>query len=578
MTRWVGMVVLLGVAACARRTEFIGRVLGDGSVPAEVSLPEPDGGFPAAGPSDAPASGWSCPAAEPSAPSLPAPAWNCGGLDRCLREPEVDPVVFAGAAPEADPLQVPALVYPLAGSIHPVNLPRITLQWRRGSPSHTAFRIRIQPVAAGEPPYDLFVPYRRPSGPTTIEELDATWEVRPDVWRYIAQQNAGRTVELTVAAHDATTGRVAASEPKAIRFSGAPVEGGLYYLGTEPPRQGIHRHVFGALTAQPVVAPLSAANAFNCGGCHSVSWRGTTLAFAATYAGNLTVASTTDLDNPTKRPRPPPMPDTADAIAPAVSPDGRFIVGRHGTTGSLVVYDAASGLPLSELKPAETQGRIDFPQWSPDGREIVATRARSPSQPAKPYSASDGHLVVLAFSHGRLSVPPEVVASEPDQVHAYPSWSPDGKWIVFVSSPVGGESFNNPVTRLRLVRRDGGGGILDLARAMPDGMGAGTTFPRFAPTGQQDCQLLFITFHSRMNYGVLRRNSTASEGGWQQLWMSALDLSRPGDPSTPPVWLPFQDINQKNVLPSWSAAVPCAGDRCDQDAVCQSGRCVPRFD
>ena len=569
--------MLLGLAACARRSEFLGRVQIDGSPATDAGLPDPDGGLPAPGSPDAPAAPWPCPSVEPTAPSLPPPAWNCAGVERCLRDPLVDPATFVGATPEVDPTRRPALVYPAAGSIHPPNLPRITLQWRRGSPSQTAFRLRIQPVGgAGEAPYDLYVPYQRPTGATPIEELDASHEVGPAIWRYIAQQNAGKAVELTVLALDPTASRSAVSEPTVIRFAPAPVEGGLYYLGTEPPSRGIHRHVFGALTAQAVVPPSSAANAFDCGGCHSVSRDGTTLAFAATYAGNLTVARTDDLDHPTKRP-PMPPPDTADAIAPTVSPDGRFILARHGTSDSLVVYDADTGAPRSAVSTEQTGGRIDFPEWSPDGREIVATRARATTQPAERYSASDGQLVVLAVSGGQLS-PPEVLVEEPTQVHAYPSWSPDAQWIVFVSSPVGAESRKHPQARLRLVRRHGDRTVLDLTTAMGGQLGLGTTLPRFAPTGQQACQLLFITFHSRMDYGLLRRNRTAPEGGWPQLWMSALDLTRPTDPSTPPIRLPFQDINQKNVMPSWSAEVPCTANTCGPNATCQSGECTPRFD
>jgi hypothetical protein len=561
----VAAILLMGTAACARRSELIGRLPGDAS-----------GGDPDAGAGrDGPPASWSCPQAEPAPPSVPPPAWNCGGPDRCLREVDVDPAVFASALPDLDPQHRPAWRYPLATSMHPVNLPRITLQWQRGSPAQTAFRLRIQPMASGEPPYELFVAYRRPTRPTTIEELDASHEIRPEVWRYIAQQNAGGAVELTVAALDPGSNRVAVSEAIAIRFSPEPVSGGLYYLATEPPGWGIQRHVFGAVAAAAVVPPLSAANAFNCAGCHTVSRDGRTLAFAATYAGNLTVALTTALDSPTRRP-PPSPPDSADAVAPAVSPDGNYIVARHRTSDSLVLYDA-SGAPLTALSTAQTGGRIDFPEWSPDGREIVATRARAPTQPPDPASSFDGQLVVLAFSEGQLS-PPQVVVSEPAQVHAYPSYSPDGQWIVFVSSPAGSESRKNPQARLRLVRRWGDGTIVELAGAMAGGLGVGTTFPRFAPFGQQGCQLLFVTFHSRMDYGVLRRNSLEAEGGWPQLWMSALDLSRSGDPSHPPVWLPFQDIDQKNLLPSWTTAVPCTDESCGPSARCQSGRCLPRFD
>ncbi len=556
---------LLGAVACARRSEPIGR-LGDGSI--STVPPRADAGASPDTPGPAAAAG--CPATTPPQ-VVPAPAWTCGNRDRCLSVAPAEPALFEGATVDPDPLRRPAIVYPPADSVHPRNLSHITLQWRRGSPGQGTFRIEIAPVDPGEVPIELYVPYAEPAGATMAQELDASFAVPAPVWRYVAQRNAGKEVRLRVAAHDPAAG-VATSDPISIRFSPAAIEGGLYYLGTEPISAGIHRHVFGAARAEAMVAPATARNTSGCGGCHSVSRDGTTLAFAATYAGNLTVSRTGDLDHPTVNPPPPPSPDRADAVAPAVSPDGTRILARDGVRGDLALYDAA-GTRLWEAGIDETQGRIDFPQWSPGGAEIVATRARGGIQPAKQYSAFDGHLVVMPYAQGRFGAP-EVVVDEPLQVHAHPSWSPDGRWIVFVSSPVGGESYRNRNTRLRLVRREGGA-ILDLGRASP--VGAGTNFPRFAPTGQQDCQLLFVTFHSLMDYGLLRRNAGAAEGGFQQLWMTAIDLSRlpvNPDPSTPPIWLPFQDIRQKNLLATWSALVPCSSQSCGPGATCQSGRCL----
>jgi hypothetical protein len=567
---WVVVLVGLTGVACARHREFIGRVQqSDGPVVSDAGRPAVEVGFE---PPAAPLAG--CSAADPAPPPVPAPAWNCGGRPRCWRDEPVDPASLAAALPDADPLRRPDLVYPPAGSVHPINLATITLQWLRGSPGQTAFRIRIAGDSPGESPFELYVPYVRPSGPTLPQELDVSYAVPEPVWRHIAERSAGGAVAITVSGYDPATNRLAESPVKTIRFAPSPLEGGLYYLGTEPPR-GIHQHVFGTATARPLVQPGTDRNPADCGGCHAFSRDGTTLAFSATYAGNLTVARTDDLEHPTMRP-PSSPPDIANAVAPAVSPDGRYVLARDGTVGDLTVYDAASGMALDRLTRDRSQGRIDYPEWSPDGREIVATRAQADSQPARPYSASDGHLVVMKVSQGRLS-PPELLIHEPAEVHAHPSWSPDGQWIAFVSAPVGsGESYRNPRTRLRLVRRDGVGRVIDLANATPGGAGSGSTFPKFAPSGQRGCQLLFFTFHSRLDYGVLRRNGIAAEGGYPQLWLSALDLTRlDGDPSSPPVWLPFQDINQKNLLPTWTATIPCAGDEvCGAGASCRSGRCL----
>jgi hypothetical protein len=561
--RWVALAIV-ALAGCGRRSEFIGRVLADAAAGS--------GADAGADGRETAGTAASCPADDPAPAPVPPPVWSCG--ERCLRDPRVDPASFRAAATDPDPQHRPAIVYPFDGSIHPPNLARLTVQWRRSSQDQDAFRVRIDP-GGGQRPYELHLPYAHPvaAGGTVTDELDASFEIPPPVWRHIARQHAGSAVSLTVAALDGASNRIAESAPVSVRLSPSGIEAGLFYLATEPPASGIQRHVFGAEAAQPLVRPDSPANRFDCGGCHAVSRDGSTLAFAATYAGNLTIAPAGDPDHPTMRPPPPPD-DVATGLAPAVSPDGRYIVARHGVSDTLLVYDRG-GQVIGQRTAAQTGGRVDFPEFSPDGREIVATRARAASQPPDKYSAYDGQLVVLPFADGAIGEPEEI-AGQPDQVYAHPSWSPDGRWVVFTAAPAGGESHANRQTRLRLVNRQDRR-VVDLENANRGE--AGAFFPKFAPGGQRGCQLLFIAFHSRLDYGLLRRNSSGALGGVPQLWLTAIDLSRDGDPSAPPVWLPFQDLDQQNLLPVWSATIPCAGDgECGPGAFCQAGSCRARLE
>jgi hypothetical protein len=572
--------VVLAAAACARRTEIIGRLpdgaVGDGPVDLPPAV-EAAGGSEAggAGGVDGPDSG---PVACPSPPALPIvspPAWTCDGRERCLRDPLLDPAVFAAlsTAPEdTDITQRPAIVYPLERSVHPMNLPRITVQWNRATTNQTAFRIRLQRPGDVSSVIDVFVPHVAPTNvPTPVQPEDAIYELPETLWRYVARQNAGGELAITVSAYDALSNRVATSPARTIRFSPAPVEGGLYYLSLEVSR-GIKRYLFGAREAEVMVPSRPDVD---CAGCHAVSRDGGTLAFSARYDGSLTVASTTNLAVPILAPL--PTPDVANGIAPAVSPDGSYVASRHGADDSLRVYNGRTGALLSMVSAADTDGRVDFPEWSPDGRELVVTLARGP-HPTRLQSANDGRVAILPVVDGRVGTPKDI-AAEANQVHAHPSWSPDGQWIVFVSLPRGQETWRNPMTRLRLVHRLGGT-IYTLSQATQMMVERASTYPKFAPTRQQDCSLLFITFHSRINYGVLRRNDLVPTGGSAQLWMAAIDLTRltgfpqsgEVDPSSAPVWLPVQDVKDQNLLPAWSAQIPCAagcpGGRCDQ------GRCV----
>ena len=554
-------------ASCGRRSEYIGRVAGGGAGDASSDQSGSGGSAgndavaPGDGPGGMPAA---CTGQDPSSLVLVRPAWNCNGGVRCFSEPDLplDPAVFQGAPVDPDPTRQPVIVYPLPGSLHPMNLARITLQWKRAvGAGQSAFRITITPD--GLTPYQLYVRHHAPSGPTPAGETDAIFDVPETVWRWIAQESAGRIATITVAARD-VSGVVATSAPVSISFSPSPLEAGLHYLSTEI-AAGINRHVFGARASHLLVPNSGTPGPTDCLGCHSPSRDGSTLGFAASYAGSLTLVRTGNVAQPLIGPLGPP--NEANGISPAVSPDGQLVLAREGVTDVLTIYSAATAKPLSTASPMEMDGRIDYPEWSPSGQEIVATRAQGP-QPAGEYAADNGEVVIIpvAGTPPRLQAP-VVIARELGQVHAHPSWSPDGNWVVFVSSPAGMSSHRNAQTNLRLVRRSGGA-IYTLDNASR-GPGNASTYPKFAPIGQRGCQLLFIAFHSRLDYGVVR--ARLADPQWPQLWLSAIDLSRlPGDPSTAPVWLPFQDVRNKNLLPAWSEKVPC-----DNDAACGPGaRCA----
>ena len=154
-----GRAVTMAAAACARRTEIIGR-LPDGAVSdGPVDLPP---GVEVAGRRRGRGRGrrrrarrWPVARPAPPLPMVSPPAWNCDGRARCVRDPLLDPTLFAAlSAARADPdiTQRPAIVYPLERSVHPMNLPRITVQWNRASTNQTAFRIRA--AAPGRRQFD----------------------------------------------------------------------------------------------------------------------------------------------------------------------------------------------------------------------------------------------------------------------------------------------------------------------------------------------------------------------------------------------------------------------------------------
>jgi hypothetical protein len=480
------------------------------------------------------------------------------------------PERFAGPA---DPGNAPRIVYPLAGSLHPINISDLTFHWRRASAAQTLFRIRLTGRARS---YDFYAPCNTPASlPRPAGPPDCVYTLPPAAWLNLAAENRGDSVQVALAATDGQGGPVATAPPLALAFSPAPVEGGLYYFSTA--LQGLYRLAFGAAKAQPFIVPGSAGNRFTCAGCHAVSRDGNVIAFSAEQAGFLTVARADDTAHPLIAPATPPLPD---GNMMSLNRDGSLVLvsyGVGGDNGKLAVRRTATGAEVARLDPAvlgTPERRVYFPEWSPDGTELVATLA---SRDERPWSVNDGYLAIIPYNDGAFGPARILVPPDPGAFHFYPTWSPDGRWVAFASAPLAGKSYDNASARLRLVSRDGGR-VYDLARAT-QAVGKTSTWPKFAPFQQAGGQLFFLTFNSKIDYGLVLQNSLDPTGGLPQLWFAAIDLRTldSGDPSSAPLWLPFQEVRQRNHLGFWTEKVSCqAGTTpCSEFETCVQGGCTP---
>jgi hypothetical protein len=525
--------------------------------PADAMSGGPGFALPDAGPREA--------GAGPSMPAVPqgpsTEPW--GGQLVDPRLPATAPMSFSG---KESPAGGPRVVYPLDGSLHPTNLADITIQWQRGGAGQSLYRLRFQNERGT---FDIFTPCAEP---------ECIYPVPDDTWAKIAGTNRDRDVRLTVTAAGTGGGTDAASAPVNMRFSPGRVEGGLYYWSTS--LQGTYRLSLGQKKAVPFITPGQGG----CYGCHAVSRNGKRIAWTdMSPTGLLTkFRPETLLSAPTETPDQRSGGRSVPSSTLTLNPDGTRVLVSEGS-GALSLRDAATTALVATVDPAFVgQGKAAFfPEWSPDGTRIAVSLGTS--IPANGtgigFNLADAEIAVLPYNDGKFGPATVLVARDKD-IHFYPTWSPDGKWLAFCSAPAGAGmgptvqgTYNNPQARLRLVAATGGM-VFELGRAT-QGVGATASWPKFTPFSQLGGQLFFLTYSSKVDYGFLMRGKARP-----QLWLAAVDLRRlgEGDPSWAPVWLPFQEVNQNNHLPFWTEALGCTQNaECGEGAMCKERSCVPNY-
>lgn len=456
------------------------------------------------------------------------------------------------------------IVYPMNASLHPVNITDMTFQWT-GERMATTYRIQF---TNDRGTFDVFAPCM-PDGMGRC-----AYQFPEAVWQKIAVSNPGKEVTATVTALR-SDGTAISSAPIKITFSPQRVEGGLYYWSTS--LQGTYRLTFGQRKASPFITPPAKA----CYGCHAVSRNGNTIAWTAYDNTSLRIAATEQPDQVYGG-------SDVPGGTVALNPDGSRVL--TSANGTLAVRDN-TGKELSKFGPEAFGNKgVYFPEWSPDGKSIAVTigpqkEGRDNDSDTDDLFLADASVGVIPFvSDTQLGTLRTLVAKNDKDVSYYPSWSPDGKWLVFASAPTGSRgnptanpaTYNNPNARLRLVDAEGKGPIYELGAAT-QGLNKTASWPKFTPFVQLGGKLLFITYGSRLGYGW-----KLPDGTRPQLWLAAIDLRKlegnGADPSWAPMWLPFQELDQSNHLGFWTEKVTCRSStgegQCGEGATCYQGRCI----
>jgi WD40-like Beta Propeller Repeat len=500
---------------------------------------------------------------------------RCEESDGCFKDPTVslrELQVFSQAADAA--IAPPTWEYPLADSVHPSNLALLTLHFHRGTAEQTLFEVRLK-AETGERRFYL---------PCLSAGGDAcTYQVPESFWQEAAIKFAGESAELSLRGSSGNSVSSATSVP--ISFSAEAVEGGLYYweLSTS---SSLLRLVFGGRQAVAYIKPGKG----RCVGCHSVSRDGGTIAFTegsaeedkpwlenAAFEGGLSVAKVTTPNNPSiSRPADGP----SDSGMVTLSSNGSRAVAAYDY--QIVLRDTQSGAVLDQV--SELNGLIPFfPEFSPNDRSLVVTLTDVVDSE---IAVRGGGIFIVELQNDAFGAVTELVPEEEGFAHYYPTWSPDGRWIAFVTGPVNGtsnsKSYDEPNSRLRLASLETGK-VWEL-NAATGSVGSTTTWPKFAPFEQCDdswngCapeeRVFFLTFSSKRPYGVVANQP--GDTRIAQLWLSSVSAKKAlagEDPSDAPIWLPYQSTDSMNHLAYWTEALRCnSAYPCGPGQECANGRC-----
>jgi Tol biopolymer transport system component len=479
--------------------------------------------------------------------------------------------------PETELGEAPEILYPLSEAVHPRDLRELTVQFRRGRADFQVFRVRIEDPDSGIG-FDFFTPC------LSIHDDGCRYLLKGGVWEKARNELLGKSAVLTVTGATALHGVLKTSKPVAVNVVESNLGNkGFYYWTTVPvysgdndSETGIYRLPFGADQAEPFIMPNTPTNGRQCGACHSVSRDGSTIAFTARNIedGPADQRSGSLVTTLTARPQnhviESAMPGTYDSSMMALSGNGKRVLVAFDD--QLVLRSSeptnatfAAGEVIASLTRDQLGGKVGFfPEFSPEDDAVVLTLSDQQDS-AIAVQAGDIAVLDVDLAKSTFGTPRTIVEGNADLFHFYPTWSPDGKFVAFASSPRGeGEdgnprkSYDQKMARLRLVRREGGT-VYELGNATRS-EGKWSTYPKFAPF--QSGSLAFLTFNSKISYGLIQDNeSKADKDRVAQLWMSAVDVSKlPEDPSSPPIWLPFQDASQPGHLGLWTNDVKCRTD------------------
>lgn len=496
---------------------------------------------------------------------------------------------FSEAKPKFGP--PPEIVYPLDKATIPANHRQLVVQWRDVDHTFTRIHLESECVEAS-----VYLSPARLCSPGAGNELACGYQL-PDKLLGLVLEAVRATSGLLNVTVEATAGggaEVAVSPPITLRVE-ERLDGAFHWFATGS--RSISRALLGGA---PVVVARPGQTI--CGGCHAVSPDGTRLGAtfygADGFGGIVDVPSGNFLLSPWREAMWNSQPQWNFA---AFDPTGRLLVTNW--KGTLTVRNATDGARKLDIPAQTLGGRAVMPEWSPDGRALVFVQIPPDGRlgsdfPGTMIGAGDfilgnaGHIAVTRLEGDVFQPAQVIVPTVPGkEYHYFPTFSPDGRFIAFVTATAPGRtaaadvlgkgvdtrgwvlSYGQLDARLRLVSADPADRSPPLElTAATQRMGIGPTWPRFVPVVTSH-NTAWLSFSTRLPHGFRTTDPPKA-----QMWLSSIDLTvaaaRSSDPSAPPFWLPFQEFQTSNYVAAWSRTAPCrnAGD-CGGALSCDAGVC-----
>lgn len=445
------------------------------------------------------------------------------------------------AAATEDPALAPEIAYPLDGILVPPNLGQFDVHWR----NDTANTDNLFEVTMANQYLDIRL-YTTGLAPVNAQPFWTAFA--PDTWAPIAssrQQLSLRVAGLDTA-HPGTKGTAAGQH---VDVTNENTQGGIYYWTTSG-LAGIWRYDVSKPDVPPAPYFADSTRPAGCMGCHTLSRDGTKIAMTFDGGnGRGTIFNVADravlvpFDGATQ---PAQQWDFATFDATAT----RLVT----VTGNQLYLRALDGTKLTDALPPATPGALaTHPEISPDNTRLVSVEFTGGGYDAQAFG---GSIVIRSFNAAANSfgAPTVLVPSAAGVANWYPSFSPDGEWIVFTRTT--SYSYNDPSAETWLVKADGTRPPIQLAAADLTGnlTNSWARWVPFAQTfGPDNQKLFYLTFSSQRPFGV-----RIPGGGRPQIWMTPVFPARAAagqDPSGNAFRVPFQDVNTANHIAQWTQAV-----------------------